>query len=76
MSLSPASPSGTPSGSGSGFVSSIPVPAGCGDSLLVERVRVAMDTYTYNQMDVMRDSGVSNSVLCLWLQHKYKVTHQ
>ena len=47
-----------------------------------------MDRFQYNQIDVMRDSGasnfgscfqvvragVSNSVLCLWLQRKYKVS--
>lgn len=31
-----------------------------------------MDRYGFNQLDVMRDSGVSNSVLCLWLQRKYR----
>lgn len=41
-------------------------------SSLVRRVKNAMDRYEYSQIDVMRDSGVSNSVLCLWLQRKYK----
>ena len=39
---------------------------------LVASVRACMDRYGFNQLDVMRDSGVSNSVLCLWLQRKYK----
>lgn len=39
---------------------------------LVQSVRACMDRFGFNQLDVMRDSGVSNSVLCLWLQRKYK----
>src|ERR1700721_1573728 len=46
--------------------------ASSADLVLIGRVRDAMEVYGMNQIDVMRDSGVSNSVLCLWLQNKYK----
>ena len=42
------------------------------DPLLIGRVRSVMERYNLNQIDVMRESGVSNSVLCLWLQQKYR----
>ena len=42
------------------------------DLVLIGRVRDAMEVFGMNQIDVMRESGVSNSVLCLWLQGKYK----
>ena len=47
-------------------------PSSSADLVLIGRVRDAMEVYGMNQIDVMRDSGVSNSVLCLWLQNKYK----
>jgi len=39
---------------------------------LVARVKHAMAKHGYKQTDVMRDSGVSNTVLCHWLRRKYK----
>ena len=52
--------------------SSHPPSASTADLTLISRVRDAMDAHNLNQIDVMRDSGVSNSVLCLWLQSRYK----
>ena len=52
--------------------SSHPPSASTADLTLIARVRDAMDAHNLNQIDVMRDSGVSNSVLCLWLQSRYK----
>ena len=49
-----------------------PPSASTADLTLISRVRDAMDAHNLNQIDVMRDSGVSNSVLCLWLQSRYK----
>jgi hypothetical protein len=49
-----------------------PAPRSGVDEQLVSRVKAAMSRYGYKQIDVMRDSGVSNTVLCHWLQGKYK----
>jgi len=42
------------------------------DAALVHAVRSLMTRFGFTQLDVMRDSGVSNSVLCLWLRRRYK----
>ena len=54
------------------MTSSHPPSPSTADLTLISRVRDAMDAHNLNQIDVMRDSGVSNSVLCLWLQSRYK----
>lgn len=42
------------------------------DPSLIRRVRQIMARFDLSQLEVMHQSGVSNSVLCLWLQNKYR----